>query len=50
MEEAHHQYCGGYELWTCHTINIEEGVQYRTPKTAPEVVGGIYQAKMIFYR
>ena len=39
-EEARHQYDGGYTVWTCHIINIEESVQYRTTKTAQGVVGG----------
>ena len=38
MEKAHHQYGGGYAVWTCH-INTEEGVQYRTTKTAQGLVG-----------
>ena len=46
MEEAHHQYSGGYAVWTCHIINTEEGVQYMTTKTAQRVVGGcIYLGK-----
>ena len=40
MEEVHHQYSGGHEVWTCHIINTEEGVQYMAIKTAQGVVGG----------
>ena len=39
IEEGNRQYGEGYAVWTCH-INIEEGVQYRTTKTAQGVVGG----------
>ena len=46
LGEAHHQYGGGYAVWTCHIINIEEGVRYRTTKTAQRVDGGcIYLGK-----
>ena len=54
MEDAHHQYGGGgggggYAVWTSHIVNTEEDMQYRTTKTAQEVVGGcIYLGKMIF--
>ena len=49
MEKAHHQYGGGYAVWTCCIIDIEGSVQYRTTKTAQRVVGGcIYLGKMIF--
>ena len=55
MEEAHHQYGGGYAVWTCHIIDIEESVQYWTTKTAQRVVVFIWwrlylSGKMIFYR
>ena len=51
MEEAHHQYGGEYALWTCHTINTEESVQYRTTETAQGVASGcIYLGKIIFHR
>ena len=43
---VHHQYSGGYAVWTCHIINTEEGVQYMTTKTAQrKVVGCIYLGK-----
>ena len=46
MEKAHDQYNKGYAVWTCHIINIEEGVQYMATKTAQGVVGGcIYLGK-----
>ena len=46
MEEVHHQYSRGHAVWTCHIINIEEGVQYMAIDTALGVVGGcIYLAK-----
>ena len=40
MEEVHHQYSGGYVVWTCDIINAEAGVQYMAMKTAQGVVGG----------
>ena len=40
MEEVHHQYSGGYAVWTCHIINTEEGVQYMDTDTAQGVVSG----------
>ena len=51
MEVAHHQYSGRYAIWICHIINTEDGVQYRTTKTAQGVVHGCtYLRKMIFYK
>ena len=58
---SHHQYGGApssvwwrvfrYAVWTCHIINTEESVQYRTTKTAQGVPGGCtHLRKMIFYR
>ena len=42
----HDQYSGGHAVWTCHIINIEEGVQYMATDTAQGVVGGcIYLGK-----
>ena len=34
MKEVHHQYSGGYAVWTCHII-----LQYMTTRTAQGVVG-----------
>ena len=42
----HHQYSGGYVVWTCHIINTEDSVQYMATKTAQGVAGGcIYLGK-----
>ena len=50
MENAHYPDGGGYVVWTCHNIDIEEGVWYKTTKTAQGIVGGCtYLEKMIFY-
>ena len=50
MEEAHHQYSGGCAARISNIISMDEGVQYRTPKTAHVIVGGcIFLGKMIFY-
>ena len=44
MEEAHHQYRCECAVRVSHIISTVEGVQYKTIKTAQEVVGsgGIY--------
>ena len=51
MEEVHDQYIEGHAAWTCHIINIEEGVQYLATRHCSRGSWWLYLSwKMIFYR
>ena len=57
IKEAHHQhgggvqYGGGYAVQIRHIISMDEGVQYKTTKTAQGVDGGCsYLGQMILYK
>ena len=49
MEETHHQYSGGYAVWTCYIINTEEGVQYMTTKLLKGYLLAVFIRKKYYF-